>query len=105
MYVIVVKQATGTRLGALTQIVAGLLAGIIIAFVYGWLVTLLILLIVPVLLVAMTLHTKLVLGTGGTGKKAYEKAGSVSCLGIYYVTVSMMLNYLCAYLNFVSDCL
>ena len=60
------------------MIVTGLLAGVIIAFIYGWLITLLILLIVPVLMVAMTVQTKLVLGTGGTGKKAYEQAGSVS---------------------------
>ena len=73
-------QATGTRLGALTQIIAGLLTGIIVAFVFGWLVTLLILLIAPLLMVTATLQTKLVLKTGGTGKKEYEQAGSVSAI-------------------------
>ena len=59
------------------MIVSGLLAGLIVAFIYGWLITLLILLIIPVMLVAITVQTKLVLETGGTGKKEYEQAGSV----------------------------
>ena len=62
----------------MTQIIAGLLAGVIIAFVYSWLVTLLILLVAPVMMVTLTLQTKLVVGTGGTGKKAYEQCGKVS---------------------------
>ena len=62
----------------MVQIIAGLSAGIIIAFVYGWLITLLILLVAPVMMVASTIQTKLVLKTGGTGKKAFEEAGSVS---------------------------
>jgi len=73
-------QATGTRLGAVTQIISGLLTGIIIAFVYGWLITLLMLLVAPIVLVSSTIQTKLVLGVGGNSKKAYEKAGSVSIL-------------------------
>ena len=62
----------------MAQIISGLLAGLIIAFVYSWLVTLLILLIAPVIMVTLTLQTKLVVGTGGTGKKAYEECGKVS---------------------------
>jgi len=61
-----------------TQIVAGLLTGIIIAFVYGWLTTLLILMVVPVMLISITIQSKLVFGVAGNSKKAYEKAGSVS---------------------------
>ena len=30
------------------------------------------------MMVAVAVQTKLVIGTGGTGKKAYEKCGSVS---------------------------
>ena len=37
-----------------------------------------ILLAVPVLMVALTIQTKLVTQTGNNGKKAYEKCGSVS---------------------------
>ena len=59
------------------KITSGLLAGLIIAFVHSWLVTLLILLLAPVLVVTMTLQAKLVVGTGGTSKKAYEQCGKV----------------------------
>jgi len=62
----------------MAQIICGLLAGIIIGFVFGWLITLMILLVGPVLMIALTIQTKLVVSTGGTGKKAYEKCGSVS---------------------------
>ena len=62
----------------MAQIISGLMAGIIIAFIYGWLITLVMLMVAPVLMIATTLQTKLVLKTGGTGKKAYEQAGSVS---------------------------
>ena len=83
-------------MGVLAQVIGGLLAGVIIAFVHGWLVTLLILLVVPVLMVVMTIQNKLVLGTGGTGKKAYEKAGSV---GAPACTKSVLNS------QTVSDCL
>ncbi|XP_065884882.1 ATP-dependent translocase ABCB1-like [Dysidea avara] len=73
-----VQGATGTRLGAVTQIISGLLTGITIAFIYGWLTTLLILLAVPVMMVSNTLQTKLVIGVGGNSKKAYEKSGSIA---------------------------
>ncbi|XP_065886098.1 ATP-dependent translocase ABCB1-like [Dysidea avara] len=73
-----VQGATGTRLGAVTQIISGLLTGIIIAFIYGWLTTLLILSVVPVMMVSTTIQTKLVIGVGGNSKKAYEKAGSIA---------------------------
>jgi len=60
------------------QIITGLLTGIIIAFVYGWLTTLVILMVVPVMMISVTIQTKLVFGVAGNSKKAYEKAGSVS---------------------------
>ena len=69
---------TGIRLGAVTQVIAALLTGIIVAFIFGWLTTLLILSVVPVLMVSSTIQTKLIVGVGGNNKKAYEKAGSVS---------------------------
>ena len=50
---------------------------------YHWLhlwlvITLLILLVGPVLMATFTIQTKLVVSTGRTGKKAYEKCGNVS---------------------------
>ena len=61
----------------MAQIIVGLLTGIIIAFAYGWLTTLLIVMVIPVMLVSVTIQSKLILGVGNS-KKAYEKAGSVS---------------------------
>ena len=69
----------------MAQIIAGLLTGIIIAFAYGWLTTLLIVMVIPVMLVSVTIQSKLILGVGNS-KKAYEKAGSVS-EGSYVICV------------------
>ena len=75
-----IYQATGTRLGAVTQIIASLMTGIIIAFIHGWLTTFVILSVVPVIVVVNIIQSKLVFGITGDTKKAYEKAGSVSIL-------------------------
>ena len=75
----------------MAQIISGILSGTIIAFIFGWLIALLILLVVPVLIIALTIQTKLVVSTGGTGKKAYEKCGSVSIQCLLGLCINTML--------------
>jgi len=58
-------------------IIFSLLTGTVVAFVYGWLTTILLLLALPIMLVSFTIQEKLIVGASNN-KKAYEVSGSVS---------------------------
>nr|DBA25040.1 TPA: hypothetical protein GDO54_012613 [Pyxicephalus adspersus] len=73
-----IKGATGSRLGLLTMTVCTLLAAILIAFVYGWQLTLLILACVPFLIGANIIRMKSIAGHASKDQKALEEAGRIS---------------------------
>eukprot|EP00079_Xenopus_tropicalis_P037616 XP_017951387.1 PREDICTED: multidrug resistance protein 1-like [Xenopus tropicalis] len=73
-----VKGATGSRIGLITLSVCTLLAAIIIAFVYGWQLTLLILACVPFLIGANFIRMKSMAGHASKDQKALEQAGKIS---------------------------
>ena len=54
-----------------------LLTGVIIAFVYGWKMTLVILCFVPFLAIAGALQMKMLTGAAGKNREALEAAGKV----------------------------
>ena len=70
-------QATGTRLGTLLETGFSLLASLIIALIYSWVLTLVLLTLVPVLIIAGFLQLKALTGHAGETKKALEQAGKV----------------------------
>ena len=71
-------QATGSRLGTLVEMCVGMLLALIIAFVYSWVLTLIILGVVPVMMVAGALQLKVFTGHATSSKKALENAGKVA---------------------------
>ncbi|NWI13941.1 MDR1 protein, partial [Crypturellus soui] len=73
-----VKGATGSRLGLMTMTVCTLLTAIIIAFVYGWQLTLLILACIPFVIVANAISVKSMTGHAAKDQKALEEAGRIS---------------------------
>ena len=63
--------------------VVGLTTGLVIAFVYGWLVTILILLTLPLLLGALVIQSRLLMGVTGTKKN--DEAENVSIVDARYL--------------------
>ncbi|XP_010217168.1 PREDICTED: multidrug resistance protein 1-like isoform X1 [Tinamus guttatus] len=73
-----VKGATGSRLGLMTMTICTLLTAIIIAFVYGWQLTLLILACIPFVIAANAISVKSMTGHAAKDQKALEEAGRIS---------------------------
>ncbi|KAM6338977.1 ATP-binding cassette sub-family B member 5 [Podargus strigoides] len=73
-----VKGATGSRLGLMTMTVFTLLTAIIIAFVYGWQLTLLILACIPFVIAANAMSVSSMSGHAAKDQKALEEAGRIS---------------------------
>ncbi|NXX41749.1 MDR1 protein, partial [Tricholaema leucomelas] len=73
-----VKGATGSRLGLVAMTVFTLLTAIIIAFVYGWQLTLLILACIPFLIAANAVNVSSVSGHAAKDQKALEEAGRIA---------------------------
>ncbi|NXG50962.1 MDR1 protein, partial [Psilopogon haemacephalus] len=73
-----VKGATGNRLGLVAMTVFTLLTAIIIAFVYGWQLTLLILACIPFLIAANAANLSSMSGHAAKDQKALEEAGRIA---------------------------
>ena len=71
-------QATGSRLGTLIETMIGMLASLVIAFVYSWMLTLVLFGFVPIFIIAGFLQLRAITGHAGSSKKALEEAGKVS---------------------------
>ncbi|XP_061676124.1 ATP-dependent translocase ABCB1-like isoform X7 [Syngnathoides biaculeatus] len=72
-----VQGVTGLRLATLVQNITNLGTGVILAFVNGWELTLLVLVLVPILAVAGTVEMELLAGQAAKDKKELEKAGRI----------------------------
>uniref|UniRef100_A0A8C0FXD3 Uncharacterized protein n=1 Tax=Chelonoidis abingdonii TaxID=106734 RepID=A0A8C0FXD3_CHEAB len=72
------STATGSQLGLLTKTACTLLTAIIIAFVYDWRLTLLILACIPFIIAANAVRLSFVAGHALKDQKALEEAGRIS---------------------------
>lgn len=76
-------QAAGTRLAMVVQTIANLGTSIIIAFIYSWELTLLLLLWVPILIIYSTAELKMLTSHAAEDKKGLEEAGKVLMGGLH----------------------
>lgn len=87
-----VQGATGVRLGGALMNVANLGVGLVLAFVYGWAITLLILGFIPFMIISGVLQTKLMVGFSGKNKEAIEEAGKFTSEAIGNIRTVAILS-------------
>uniref|UniRef100_A0A674I3Y5 ATP-binding cassette sub-family B member 5 n=1 Tax=Terrapene triunguis TaxID=2587831 RepID=A0A674I3Y5_9SAUR len=73
-----IQTATGSRLGVIAQNISSMGLSVIISFIYGWEMTLLILVMAPVLAVTGMLETSALTGFANRDKKELQRAGKVA---------------------------
>lgn len=73
-----IQTATGSRLGLIAENFATMGAGIIISFIFGWEMTLLILVLTPVLVITGFLETRALTGFANRDKKQLQFAGKIA---------------------------
>uniref|UniRef100_A0A3Q3VSZ1 Uncharacterized protein n=1 Tax=Mola mola TaxID=94237 RepID=A0A3Q3VSZ1_MOLML len=87
-----VQGAAGLRMATLMQNFTNMGTSIIIAFVYGWELTLLILVVVPILVIAAAAEMKLLSGHAAEDKKELERAGKIATEAIENVRTVVSLT-------------
>ncbi|XP_069814912.1 ATP-binding cassette sub-family B member 5-like isoform X2 [Dendropsophus ebraccatus] len=73
-----IQTATGSRLGLIAENFSTMGVGIIISFIFGWEMTLLILVLTPVLVMTGLLETRALTGFANRDKKQLQYAGKIA---------------------------
>lgn len=71
-------QAVGVQLGLLIEIIVTVFASLIIALIYSWSLTLLVLGFMPLLAITQAFQGRVQAGVAASSKKGYEDSSNVS---------------------------
>ncbi|KAL5577121.1 hypothetical protein UlMin_018820 [Ulmus minor] len=74
---ILIQDAMGENVGKFLQLVSTYIAGFVVAFFRGWLLTLVLLSCIPVIVIALGVSMSLVTSMASRGQVAYAEAGNV----------------------------
>ena len=83
-------QASGIKLGSSLMGFSSLLAGVIIAFIYSWKLTLLIIAFLPLVVIGGALEMQMMAGAAGKNKEALEAAGKVKFKFVIFLILNMV---------------
>ena len=70
-------QATGSKIAAVLEAMATIVAALAIAFIYGWKLALVILAFLPVMVLAGKVQGRVLAGSAKSGKSYIQEAGKV----------------------------
>ncbi|XP_073533909.1 ATP-binding cassette sub-family B member 5-like isoform X5 [Phyllobates terribilis] len=87
-----IQNATGSRLGLLSQNFATMGLCIILAFIYSWEMTLLVLAMTPVLVFSGLLETRALTGFANHDKKDLQEAGKIATEVVYNIRTVVSLT-------------
>jgi ABC-type multidrug transport system fused ATPase/permease subunit len=87
-----VKGLAGELLGTLVSLTVTMIAGLTIAFVASWQVTLMVLAMVPVLVAAGVVQGRLLLGATGASKARYLKASNIASEAVSQIRTVQILG-------------
>jgi ABC-type bacteriocin/lantibiotic exporter with double-glycine peptidase domain len=73
-----VQGATGTRFGTLLEAGVAALVSVVLAFIYSWMLTLVLVVFVPIMMVAGFIRITATSGTAKRNKESLEQAGGIA---------------------------
>ncbi|KAM4705145.1 ATP-binding cassette sub-family B member 5-like [Rhinophrynus dorsalis] len=87
-----IQTATGSRLGLIAENVASMGLSVIIAFIYGWEMTLLVLVMAPLIIITGLLETRALAGFANRDKKQLQDAGKIATEAVDNIRIVVSLT-------------
>ena len=95
-----VKGLSGTIAALMIQTLVTLIIGLVLAFIYGWLLSLIIFGLLPFIALSGYLEMSFLNGFGDASKKAYEKSGRLALQSLQHLTA---IHDLCLASHFLEE--
>ncbi|XP_025093404.1 LOW QUALITY PROTEIN: multidrug resistance protein 1-like [Pomacea canaliculata] len=87
-----VQGATGSKVGQILEAAATIISALIIAFVFGWKLTLVVLAFLPIIIVAGIIQGKVIAGSSKSEKSQLQEAGKICSEAVDNIRTVASLN-------------